>query len=623
MWAPILGFVCLVGLLFVLYRPALDGPFYFDSHTHIVSKSNLHMDRITWTALDRAIRIDDGERIYRPLSYLSLAFTYYLAGLDPAAYRIGNVVIHGCAAAALWSLLLSVLGTPRVERTCGLTPAQQAVAAALGVALWALHPIQTNVAAYVIQRMASLAGLFTFLSVGAYLRGRSRPGGWSTGWALASAVTFLLALLSKQNALTILPALVVAEWLLLDPPHSDLARSRLRLLVGVAALGLLAGAVAYAPAIWHRLARVAEVRDYTIAERLLTEARLQISYLTVLLVPDPRLLTLDAEVPISRGLFRPPATAAAILGLLASLCLALMARRRRPLLAFGILWFLLHQAVEGTIVPLELYYEHRMYVPSVFLFLGAGLVGASLARRTAALRALVLLLGVSALAGEAVASYSRNTLWGDPVGFWTDTVKKAPGKPRPRVNLGLALIAEGRYEEAEDLLWEALARGADATKVHLNLATLAFRQGRRDAAMAHLEEAIQADGSAAWLARRGLAELAFGNGDMERAAREASLVLETRPRDSGALNIRGATLLAAGRIGEARPYLEQAVTWDPSHHKAWNNLGAAWYRTQDPRRALRCFRRAAALEPDNENYRRNLREAERALAALENPAEGR
>ncbi len=607
-----LGFVCLVALLYGLYRPALPAPFYFDTQYHLLKKSNLHMAEITPETLDRAVRFDVGGKVYRPVANLSLALTYRWFGLDPAAYRAGNILIHAAAAMALLFLFVAVLDTPRVSARLPRDARPAAVGMAVAaVLLWALHPIQANVVAYVIQRMASLAGLFTFLSVGAYLRARS-GNGFRTGWLLGSATCFCLAFLSKENAVTIVPAVLLAEWCLLCPPTRPRDRRVAWVFVAMGVLVVAGATAAWGPQLLSSVSEGYAGREFTLWERVLTEIRLQARYLLVLLVPDPRLLTLVSETPVSTGWLSPPSTAAMGLAVTTALGFAAWRRRAQPLLAFGILWFFAHQLVEGTVLSLELYYEHRMYIPSVFLYFGLAWTAWRLAARFPRPRIATGLAMAALLAVEAGATTWRARIWAEPVVFWADAVTKAPDRPRPLNNLGAALIEDGRYVEAEGVFEEVLRLGGSREEAELNLATIAFKTGRIAEARAHLDDAIRHGEQRVWLAYRGRANVNMEQGRLDEAEQDLQEVFRVRPHDAEAWYLWGTVALLRGDDGTAQSRLLRAIDYDPSLFKAWNNLGALYYRTGRFSEAARAFRRAVRLRPGDPKFTANLRKAKRA-----------
>lgn len=560
-------------LLWVLYRPAFSAPFYLDTWVHLQDRTNLHVTELSWSSLDQAIRLDYGGALYRPLSYLSLALTHYFWGLEPAAYRAGNLIIHWAAALALWFLFVTIFHSPRMQTGAGPPRPSRHIAAFLAVALWALHPVQTNVATYVIQRMAGLAGLFTFLTVALYLRSRLQPPGrrrrW---WGLACGLSFLLGMASKESGAVIVPLCALAEIVWIGDRSANGSRRGAKIWGAAACAALLAVALWTGPGLLRWLEGGYRVFGFTVWERLLTEARIQLSYLLVLFVPDPRLLTLDAQVAVSRSVVHPPATLAALIGLALAVWLALGSRRTHPLLSFGILWFLVAQAAEATVLPLELYFEHRMYVPSAFFFLGLALLFDRLMRSRTLLRPCAAAVLVTTLAGYSSATYARNLIWADPVSLWSDAVAKAPGKARPRLNLAMALIDIGAFVPAEEALHRARALGIDEGLYRYNLADLYTRTGREEAAGAELEQIAVQGGELAWKAHGWLALKALKHGDIQRAGVHLERALELKPTDPELWNLASRYHLRAGRLDAAEAAARKALRYDRANPRALRSL---------------------------------------------------
>ena len=112
----------------------------------------------------------------------------------------------------------------------------------------------------------------------------------------------------------------------------------------------------------------AGVRPFSPMERLLTQGRVLFFYVSLLLYPIPSRLTLLHDIDISRTIFDPLTTFAAIVGIILCLLFTALKAKKYPLLSFAILFFILNHLVEGTVIPLELIFEHRNYIPSMFFF---------------------------------------------------------------------------------------------------------------------------------------------------------------------------------------------------------------------------------------------------------------
>jgi hypothetical protein len=173
-------------------------------------------------------------------------------------------------------------------------------------------------------------------------------------------------------------------------------------------------------------------RWFTLNERLLTEPRVVLFYLGLLAFPAPSRLNLDYDFPLSLSLWDPPATFISIAVILALLVGALLVARRERLLAFCILWYLGHLVIESSVIGLEIIFEHRSYLPSigVFLLVVAVAFRTGIPRRAVAAGFCVLAVVWSFWTIE------RNSLWADPVAFWSDVVAKSPNIARPYNALG-------------------------------------------------------------------------------------------------------------------------------------------------------------------------------------------
>ena len=112
------------------------------------------------------------------------------------------------------------------------------------------------------------------------------------------------------------------------------------------------------------------------------------------------------------------------------------------LAAFAVLWFLGLLVIESSVVPLDLAYEHRLYLPSAIpiVFAAGGILGELRRARARALRIAALLVLVAVFAAW---SWQRNEVWRDPVRLFADTAAKSPGKARVHTNLGNALRQAG------------------------------------------------------------------------------------------------------------------------------------------------------------------------------------
>lgn len=360
-------------------------------------------------------------------------------------------------------------------------------AARFAAAAWALHPINLMAVLFVVQRMESLGHLFVFAGLLLYVDVRNRQlargGGW-TRLALVLAGCTLLGVMAKESA-AMLPLYAFCLEVCLFGFRGRDGRRDARFVAFYGALLVFPAMAAVAWLLPGALSPEAFAhRDFTLAERLLTEPRVVLDYLRWTLLPDLSQLSLyhDDYLP-SRGLYDPPATLAGLVGIPLLLAAALWLRSRRPLWSLGLLWFLGAQLPTATFLPLELVFEHRNY----FASLGICLLAADmllLSPRREAPRRIGALLALFALASLAATTHLRAREWSDELRFATTEAAKHPGSPRATYDQARLLVILTGYDPDSPLMprtWRALEQARNAPRsgilAHSASLLLAARSG--------------------------------------------------------------------------------------------------------------------------------------------------
>jgi protein O-mannosyl-transferase len=367
------GLLMLV-LGFAVYLPGLPGDFVFDDFSNIVSNpavtSPIHSLNGLWQSMLSAPM----GGLLRPISMLSFILNAALFGLSPMGFKIVNIGIHLCCGVLLWSVARELLRAYASASRHDLSRATIEWLSLASTTLWLVHPLNLTTVLYSVQRETSLGALFTAAAILAYLVGRRRQQqgkGRVLIW-LVSPLCTVVGMLCKENAALTPLYLLVIEWTLLRFQAVD-ERSRREiywyfivflLLPMLAVASLMAARPGFFFAAYG-------ARDFTLYQRLLSESRILLDYLRWLAVPDLGQLGLFHEdILPSRGLLQPLSTLPSVAGIAALLATAVWLRRRLPLLSFGILWFFAGHVMESTILPLELTFEHRNYLPGFGLILG-------------------------------------------------------------------------------------------------------------------------------------------------------------------------------------------------------------------------------------------------------------
>jgi hypothetical protein len=405
------------------FAPGLDGAFIFDSVERVLRNKSLAMTALDGEQLLAAAYAAQADYPQRGLAYVTLALNHYFGGqqFDPFVFKLTNLAVHilnGILVLVLAGLILS-----RWQRLGVLGPTSSArlvLLSALAAGLWLLHPIQITSVLYVVQRMTSLAG--TWVLAGAILfilaRQRLEEGRRGALAAMYGAVVVCagIGFLCKQTAL-LLPAyaavleLFLFRRTLLSTPQK---RALGAFFAIVLVLPLAAGLVALSLAPEAFLGGY-QNRDFTLVERLLTEARVLFFYLGLLLAPGLRRFGLyHDDLATSTGLLGPWTTLLAVIAWALILALTLWGARRRAPWAFAAAWFLVGHGMESTLLPLELVYEHRNYVPAVGLWIAVAVYVGVLWERAGRLRGLVAAAAGIWLLALVFMSSLRADAWRSP-----------------------------------------------------------------------------------------------------------------------------------------------------------------------------------------------------------------
>ncbi len=352
----------IVGVAFVAYSNTFHVPFHFDDRPNITDNPNVQIRVFSWENVERLIKNTYKESI-RVFSYFTLALNYYFGGFNVFGYHLVNFFIHIGSGIFLYWFLLLTFNLPSLKEKYGPISYKVALFSSL---IFISHPIQTQSVTYIVQRMASMAGMFYLLAFVLYIKGRLSAG-WPRIFYLVGAVLgYLLGVFSKENV-AILPLFIVLYEFYFFQTF-DLSPRGKKILLGLVAGLFVLGA--FGLIIWGKryinvILEGYQYRNFTMSERVLTQFRIVLYYITLLIYPHPSRLNLDYDFSISRTIFDPFTTLISILIVAGLIGYSIWAAKKRPVLSFCILWYFGNLAIESSIFPLEMAYEHRLYLPAV------------------------------------------------------------------------------------------------------------------------------------------------------------------------------------------------------------------------------------------------------------------
>ena len=370
LWLGALSIACTA-----LYWPALHGPFLFDDFPNLAALTSIdHLS--SWR--DLGIYLSQPREFPgRPIAMLSFLLQRSDWPASPFPFKLVNLGLHlGCGG-------LVFLLTRRLSQSLSLQsntpphPGQHELASVLAAAAWLLNPMELSGVVLVVQRMTLLMAFFVLLGLIAYARGVQRQdlpimrrSAWLvTGLGLCTVMSFL----SKENGILlpiyalVLDATVLRAFVRRLPSSLQWLR---RLLIWPAVLFVLAYLLHAGFIAWGQQHN----REFSLDERLLTEPRVLANYIVNTFFPRFGVYGLyHDDFSVSHSLASPPTTALCATLLVAVVVAAYTSRKRQPLLALGILWYLGGQLIESSTLMLELYFEHRNYVPLIGVMMAIGI----------------------------------------------------------------------------------------------------------------------------------------------------------------------------------------------------------------------------------------------------------
>ncbi len=458
----LLSIAALAILVLLTYAPGLGGGFEFDDEANIVRNQPLQITELTPAQLKQAAFSMQAGPLMRPVSYLTLALNYYFGGLDPLYFKLTNLLIHLLTGLATYWLGRQLLIACRRRIQPALTLRHIHWISLTASAFWLLHPMGLTSVLYVVQRMNSLSALFVFLGLASYCLGRNRQieGHHGALPVLASVLLFApLAVFSKENGALLPFFMLIAEITLFRFAMRD-KKDRRWLLAFLAAVAVIPALFISGYLLTHLDQLIAGYsgRNFTLTERLLTQARVVWFYLAMTLMPSiSRLGLFHDDLPLSSGFMDPPTTVLAVFGLAVLLIAAWIFRQRAPLLSFGLLFFLVGHSMESSIFALEMVHEHRNYLPMYGLLLPLAyyLLHPVLPAKTGRVR---IALAVAFVGVLGVSTAIRASYWGNPLQLAMVEARNHPESARSQYRLGRMYwqLMELRPEHAAG--YSALAR---------------------------------------------------------------------------------------------------------------------------------------------------------------------
>ena len=572
---PLLAWALLALITFLVYAGTLSNGFVYDDEHQIIQNPFILNPHLWWRIFSGSVWSFLGVAVqtnfYRPLQFFTYWVLYRLAGPNPAAFHLFQIFLY---IATVW--LVYQVGRELLQHN---------LAALLGAAIWAVHPLHVEAIAWIASMPETGFGFFYLLAFAGFLRAEKAPEHRGVGHLLA-ALAFLPAMFFKEMALS-LPLLLLAYWALLAPKESW----KTRLVRWTPYLGTMLGYLIVRRAV---LGHISYSRDlWRISSRVLGAA-------VGLLGEHTRLFFLPTHLNVFRVFEIGPALRSPWPWLtLALLLMTAWIRKREPLLCFLVFWWpiALIPCLDIRQLSFPLLAERFSYVPSIGPCLAISLLvfrwlpqrwGWKVSRVTLpAFLAMSLFWIVQTV--RAIPNWHDNTRLAEY------SLTQSPDAALLHVVRGVVLQyqhfdpdgALSEYHRALQLNAASLRPLASVTyDCYLGLGQIAYQKGQRDEAIGFFERAVHVlpGYSPAYDA---LGSMYFPGGEYAKATEYFAQAVRVDPQDLGARFYLGTCYRKLGKYREAAEQFHAARVVDPTYSQAYEAEALALEGAGDAAEAAR------------------------------------
>nr|CBX30220.1 hypothetical protein N47_D30290 [uncultured Desulfobacterium sp.] len=600
-------FLFLFLLIILSYSNAFDSSWHLDDYNNIVKNrliriNNLSMDSVAGVLTAKA----DGLR-FRPISMLSFAINWYFGKDNVFGYHVVNIGIHILTAFFLFLTIFFLFKTPNLKNK--FTEENKYIISLLSTSLWAINPIQIQAVTYIVQRMASMAALFYIIGLFLYIKARLSDS------LLKKVIpcfcilpVFIFAIYTKENTITLPLALIIIEILFFRDFTKPEIRKKLFAAAGIVTIIIfLLGVFLFLGKDPLSIIRSCENRYFTPYERLLTEARILVYYISLIFYPATTRLSIEHDIDISVSLFHPWTTMPSVIIIFFLIGIGIWQSRKRPFLSFAILFFFLNHIIESTILGLELIFEHRNYLPSFFIFVPVSLGLKSLIDHYQAksfMRITISAFVACLIAGYAISTYVGNIKWSSEVALLSDAIKKAPQSARAATNFARAYYENtGQYAEAIELYRKALYLKAHSRYykglILNNIAGIYYYLGDFKRAEKFWEKAYEVN-PVYKFPLYGLALISVKKNDWNKGFYYLDKTGPENKNNKDVLNLKGIILFNRKNNAEALKYFRKSLIFNKNDNNALINIGAVYCMMGKYRKAGLFLKEALKRNPSDE-----------------------
>lgn len=410
-------FALIALIVYLVYCSGLTGGFLFDDMVNF-QQIKYFSEGEGLDAWINYIFSNPSGMLKRPISTLSFLLNSTIVPTSAYYFKLTNIVLHILNAFLLFIFIRSMLKIINVK------PNKILILSFFATLFWAVNPYFVSTVLYSVQRMAILTTFFVIFGMILYCKGRLLlESNNSKGYYFLIAAVFImtsLATLSKENGVLLPFYLYLLEVTIFKKYFISKLNKGMKVILFY--LPILAVITALAVKYPDFILRY-ESRDFSLTERLLTQSRVMVYYIYNIFFPAYFTEGIFSDVfVVSKGIFQPLTTFFSILFHASLILISIACRNRFPIFSFAVLFFYLANIIESTIVPLEIYFEHRAYLATIFLPLLFFMVLNHLVQS----KKVFYMISIGLMSYLSFTTYLKSNIWGNNYVLITQSAKVYP-----------------------------------------------------------------------------------------------------------------------------------------------------------------------------------------------------
>lgn len=585
-----IGVIAIFILGMLIYANSFDCVFQFDDKHNIVDNEAIR----SLSSFKQMWDINHS----RFLAFYSLAINYHFGQLNVWGYHFINMLIHLLNASLVFWIVRLLFKSPALKEN-SLAQHQSAIALITAL-LFVSHPLATGAVTYIVQRMASMVALFYFATILSYIKGRLTN---DKKYYLLGLITFICAVLTKENAYTIPFAIVLIELFFFNTQKIAINFKDKKIIVAfIGIIGFIVFTISsFSLSIFKPIPpSTFNTTTITSSNYFFTQLSVIVKYIQLLILPVNQ--NLDYDFPIANSIMDGTSLVCGIF-LLLLVGLAIYLYNKNRILSFGIFWFFLTLSIESSIIPIsDVIFEHRTYIPSFGYFLIITcLIYQLLYQKN---KSLVTLLFVFLIGSNTILASQRNKVWKDEISLWSDANSKSPNKARPLINLGYAYGKLQQWDKAISAFTKVNEVEPNYhAAAYYNLGIAYWTTGQKDKSMENYSMAIKVDST--------YADAYYGRGvcyyylnDQDKALQDYSKALKYLQRPE--LYFNRALIYSNKKMwNEAITDFSKAISATPDNSSLYYNRGLAYGGMNQWELAADDFTKTLELDPQNKSAATN------------------